>query len=117
MELAPLNVTGTIPQIVVLRAIADLGDVTVRRVLAAGIAADVPAIMELMPAAAADTTVVVVTPGWGDGVQVAKAGVMEIPDLVVVTKADLGALARRAGRPAATSASRMPSAQATSKRL
>ena len=39
-------------------------------------------------AAAADTTVVVVTPGWGDGVQVAKAGVMEIADVFVVNKAD-----------------------------
>jgi len=39
-------------------------------------------------AAAADTTVVVVTPGWGDGIQVAKAGVMEIADVFVVNKAD-----------------------------
>lgn len=39
-------------------------------------------------ATAADTTVVVVTPGWGDGVQVAKAGVMEIGDVFVVNKAD-----------------------------
>ena len=44
-------------------------------------------------AAAADTTVVVVTPGWGDGVQVAKAGVMEIGDVVVVNKADRGGAA------------------------
>ncbi len=39
-------------------------------------------------AAAADTTVVVVTAGWGDGIQVAKAGVMEIGDVFVVNKAD-----------------------------
>jgi len=39
-------------------------------------------------AAAADSTIVVVTPGWGDGVQVAKAGVMEIGDVIVVNKAD-----------------------------
>jgi LAO/AO transport system kinase len=37
----------------------------------------------------ADTTVVVVTPGWGDGVQAAKAGVLEIGDVFVVNKADL----------------------------
>ncbi len=43
---------------------------------------------EVDVAAAADTTVVVVTPGWGDGVQVAKAGVMEIADVFVVNKAD-----------------------------
>lgn len=43
---------------------------------------------EVDVAAAADTTVVVVTPGWGDGIQVAKAGVMEIGDVFVVNKAD-----------------------------
>jgi LAO/AO transport system kinase len=43
---------------------------------------------EVDVAAAADTTIVVVTPGWGDGVQVAKAGVMEIGDVFVVNKAD-----------------------------
>lgn len=44
-----------------------------------------------------DTTVVVVTPGWGDGVQTAKAGVLEIGDVYVVNKADLAgsASARR----------------------
>jgi len=36
-----------------------------------------------------DTTVVVVTPGWGDSVQTAKAGVLEIGDVYVVNKADL----------------------------
>lgn len=36
----------------------------------------------------ADTTVVVVTPGWGDSVQVNKAGLMEIADLFVINKAD-----------------------------
>ena len=35
-----------------------------------------------------DTTVVVVAPGFGDGVQAAKAGVLEIGDLFVVNKAD-----------------------------
>ena len=37
---------------------------------------------------AADTTVVVVTPGWGDSIQAAKAGLLEIGDIFVVNKAD-----------------------------
>lgn len=36
----------------------------------------------------ADTTVVVVNPGWGDAVQASKAGLMEIADVFVVNKAD-----------------------------
>ena len=39
-------------------------------------------------AGTADTTVVVVNPGWGDGVQAAKAGLLEIGDVFVVNKAD-----------------------------
>ena len=37
---------------------------------------------------AADTTVVVVNPGWGDAVQANKAGLMEIADIFVINKAD-----------------------------
>lgn len=37
---------------------------------------------------AADTTVVVVNPGWGDSVQANKAGLMEIADIFVVNKSD-----------------------------
>jgi LAO/AO transport system kinase len=37
---------------------------------------------------ACDTTIVVVNPGWGDAVQAAKAGLMEIADIFVVNKAD-----------------------------
>lgn len=37
---------------------------------------------------AADTVVVVLTPGWGDGIQAAKAGILEIGDVFVVNKAD-----------------------------
>jgi LAO/AO transport system kinase len=37
---------------------------------------------------AADTTLVVLTPGWGDGIQAAKAGILEIGDVFVVNKAD-----------------------------
>ena len=44
---------------------------------------------ELEVAAIADTTLVVLTPGSGDGVQMIKAGVMEIADVFVVNKADL----------------------------
>lgn len=36
----------------------------------------------------ADTTVVVVNPGWGDSVQANKAGLMEIADIFVINKAD-----------------------------
>jgi len=36
----------------------------------------------------ADTTVVVVNPGWGDAVQAAKAGLLEVADVFVVNKAD-----------------------------
>lgn len=37
---------------------------------------------------ACDTTVVVLNPGWGDAVQTAKAGLMEIADVFTVNKAD-----------------------------
>ena len=43
----------------------------------------------------ADTVAVVVQPGAGDVLQYLKAGIMEVPDLLVVTKADLGRLAAR----------------------
>lgn len=51
---------------------------------------------ELEVAAVADTTVVVLTPGLGDGVQMIKAGIMEIADVFVVNKADLPAAAKTA---------------------
>ncbi len=41
----------------------------------------------------ADTVAVVVQPGSGDVLQFLKAGIMEIPDVLVVTKADLGKIA------------------------
>ena len=44
----------------------------------------------------ADTVAVVVQPGSGDALQFLKAGIMEVPDVLVVTKADLGHAARRA---------------------
>ena len=48
--------------------------------------------VEVEVAGAADTTIVVVNPGWGDAVQANKAGLLEIADILVVNKAD------RAGR-------------------
>lgn len=44
--------------------------------------------VEVEIAGEADTTVVVVNPGWGDAVQANKAGLMEIADVFVVNKAD-----------------------------
>ena len=44
--------------------------------------------VEVEVAAATDTTVVVLNPGWGDAVQANKAGLMEIADVFVVNKAD-----------------------------
>ncbi len=46
----------------------------------------------------ADTVAVVVQPGSGDALQFIKAGIMEVPDVLVVTKADLGVVATRALR-------------------
>jgi LAO/AO transport system kinase len=43
---------------------------------------------EVEIASAADTTVVLVVPGMGDSVQAAKAGVLEVADVLVVNKAD-----------------------------
>ena len=44
--------------------------------------------MEVEVASAADTTMVVVTPGWGDSMQANKAGLLEIADIFVINKAD-----------------------------
>ncbi len=60
-------------------------------------AADIPLVFvetvgvgqqEVAVAAATDTTVVVVNPGWGDAVQANKAGLLEVADLLVINKAD-----------------------------
>jgi LAO/AO transport system kinase len=45
-----------------------------------------------------DTTAVIVQPASGDTLQFLKAGIMEVPDVLVITKADLGDVARRARR-------------------
>jgi len=44
--------------------------------------------MEVDVAGATDTTVVVVTPGWGDAMQANKAGLLEVADLFVINKSD-----------------------------
>ena len=44
--------------------------------------------VEVDIAGAADTTIVVVNPGWGDAVQANKAGLLEIADIFVINKAD-----------------------------
>jgi len=44
--------------------------------------------VEVEIAGAADTTIVVVNPGWGDAVQANKAGLMEVADIFVINKSD-----------------------------
>lgn len=53
--------------------------------------------LEVDVAGAADTTVVVLSPESGDGMQAMKAGLMEIADVLVVNKADREGAARLAG--------------------
>jgi LAO/AO transport system kinase len=43
---------------------------------------------ELEIASLADTTLVLLAPGMGDGIQAAKAGILEVADIFVVNKAD-----------------------------
>jgi LAO/AO transport system kinase len=62
---------------------------------------------ELEVATLVDTTIVVLAPGMGDGVQAVKAGILEIADIYVVNKADRAGADQtvrdlRAGRPRAT---------------
>ena len=47
-------------------------------------------------ALAADSIILCIQPGAGDALQYMKAGIMELPDIVAVTKADMGKAARRA---------------------
>lgn len=49
--------------------------------------------VEVEIAGKADSTIVVVNPGWGDAVQANKAGLMEIADVFVVNKADRAGVA------------------------
>ncbi len=61
----------------------------------------------------ADTVLVVVQPGSGDALQFLKSGIMEIPDLLVVTKADLGQIAIRARRDLAAALRSLGSSRAS----
>lgn len=76
----------TIPAMVLMRAVYDI--VVIETVGVGQSETDV--------AEAADTVVFCVQPGSGDSLQFMKAGIMEIPDITVVTKADMGAIAGRA---------------------
>jgi LAO/AO transport system kinase len=49
---------------------------------------------ELAIAGTADTTIVVVNPGWGDEVQANKAGLLEVADVLVINKSDRDGVAR-----------------------
>ncbi|HEY2599778.1 MAG TPA: methylmalonyl Co-A mutase-associated GTPase MeaB [Candidatus Dormibacteraeota bacterium] len=68
---------------------------------------------ELEVAAVADTTVVVMTPNLGDGVQMIKAGILEIADIFVVNKADLEGYQRVAMELRAMLSLRAPGATGT----
>jgi len=74
------------PAVVLMRAIYDR--VIVETVGVGQSEADISAV--------ADTVVLCVQPGSGDSLQFMKAGIMEIPDIAVVTKSDVGPAARRA---------------------
>jgi LAO/AO transport system kinase len=59
-------------------------------------------------AAVSDSVVFCVQPGSGDSLQYLKAGIAEIPDVAVVTKADLGLVARRTEDDLRTALARQP---------
>lgn len=75
----------TMPTVVLMRALFDM--VLVETV---GVGQS-----ETEVAGLADTVVLCVQPGSGDSIQYMKAGIAEIPHVAVVTKADMGAPARR----------------------
>lgn len=75
----------TFPALVLLRALFDV--VLVETVGIGQSETDIARI--------ADATVFCAQPGSGDALQYMKAGVMELPDLIVVNKGDMGTLAQR----------------------
>lgn len=75
----------TFPAMVLMRAVYDL--VIIETV---GVGQSETAVHEI-----ADITAFCAQPGSGDALQYMKAGVMEIPDFVIVTKADMGIPAQR----------------------
>ncbi|MGU3495676.1 ArgK/MeaB family GTPase [Xanthobacteraceae bacterium A53D] len=76
----------TVAAAVLLRAVFDL--VIVETVGVGQSEADIDLI--------ADTVVLCIQPASGDSLQFMKAGVMELPDVIVVTKADMAEMSRRA---------------------
>lgn len=76
----------TFPALVLMRAIFDI--VVIETVGVGQSEADITS--------HADSVVLCIQPGSGDSLQFMKSGIMEIPDIAVVTKADMGAQARRA---------------------
>lgn len=75
----------TFPAMVLMRAVYDL--VIVETV---GVGQSETAVSGV-----ADLTAFCAQPGSGDALQYMKAGIMEVPDMIVVTKADMGAVASR----------------------
>ena len=76
----------TWPALVLMRAVYDL--VIVETV---GVGQSETEVVDI-----ADTVMLCAQPGAGDALQFMKAGIMEIPDIVVVTKGDMGQVAQRA---------------------
>lgn len=76
----------TMPAMVLMRALYDM--VLIETVGVGQSETDV--------AEAADTVVFCIQPGSGDSLQYMKAGIMEVPHILAVTKADMGAAAKRA---------------------
>ncbi|MEX1148229.1 MAG: hypothetical protein WEB93_07605, partial [Sphingomonadales bacterium] len=76
----------TVPSMVLMRALYDV--VIVETVGVGQSESDVTSV--------ADTVIFCVQPGSGDSLQYMKAGIMEVPHIAVVTKADMGAVAVRA---------------------
>lgn len=74
------GLAATTPQVVRILEAADCPIVIVETV---GVGQS-----EVEVAAAADTTLVLLAPGMGDGIQAAKAGILEVGDVICVNKAD-----------------------------
>ncbi len=82
------GLSAAVPAVLALLGVCDFGVVLLETV---GVGQT-----EVEVAGLADTVVVLLAPGGGDAIQLAKAGVLEIADVLVVTKGDLdGAAALR----------------------
>lgn len=74
------GLAATTPQVIAVLAAAGFDVVLIETV---GVGQS-----EVEVAATADTTIVLLAPGMGDGIQAAKAGILEIGDIFAVNKAD-----------------------------